>query len=112
MGLADDHGFDHSAISSDQFCKPWNNQLEDSAPKSRKGIDKELAWAEKPYTIDEIGSIFTIQGFDLNYAGVIIGPSATYRNGEIVFDAKASQNYLATNKRKDFRRFCRRKLEA
>nr|WP_269800350.1 DUF2075 domain-containing protein [Bifidobacterium longum] len=111
MGLAEDHGFDHSAISSDQFCKPWNYQLEDSAPKSRKGIDKELAWAEKPYTIDEIGSIFTIQGFDLNYAGVIIGPSVTYRNGGIVFDAKASQNYLATNKRKDLGDFAEENLK-
>ena len=111
MGLADDHGFDHSAISSDQFCKPWNYQLEDSAPKSRKDIDKELSWAEKPYTIDEIGSIFTIQGFDLNYAGVIIGPSVTYRNGGIVFDAKASQNYLATNKRKDLGDFAEENLK-
>ncbi len=99
------------AISSDQFCKPWNYQLEDSAPKSRKGIDKELSWAEKPYTIDEIGSIFTIQGFDLNYAGVIIGPSVTYRNGGIVFDAKASQNYLATNKRKDLGDFAEENLK-
>ena len=111
MGLAEDHGFDHSAISSEQFCKPWNYQLEDSAPKSRKGIDKELSWAEKPYTIDEIGSIFTIQGFDLNYAGVIIGPSVTYRNGGIVFDAKASQNYLATNKRKDLGDFAEENLK-
>jgi DUF2075 family protein len=25
-------------------------------------------------TIDEVGSIYTCQGFDLNYAGIIIGP--------------------------------------
>ncbi len=29
-----------------------------------------LAWAEQPQTINEVGSTFTIQGFDLNYAGV------------------------------------------
>lgn len=31
-------------------------------------------WAEIPQTIDEVGSIYTCQGFDLNYTGIIIGP--------------------------------------
>lgn len=35
-------------------------------------------WAERPETIQEVGSIYTIQGFDLNYAGVILGPSIKY----------------------------------
>lgn len=35
-------------------------------------------WASQPQTINEVGSIYTIQGFDLNYAGVILGPSVTY----------------------------------
>lgn len=92
MGLPDD------GTPAETFCKPWNYQLPDPAAKR---FDKDLAWAEKPYTINEIGSIFTIQGFDLNYAGVIIGPSVQYRNGCIVFDKSASKNYLATNKRRD-----------
>lgn len=35
-------------------------------------------WAERPETLHEVGSIYTIQGFDLNYAGVILGPSIKY----------------------------------
>ncbi|WP_411842453.1 DUF2075 domain-containing protein [Salinicoccus sp. HZC-1] len=35
-------------------------------------------WAEHPETIREVGSIYTIQGFDLNYVGVILGPSVSY----------------------------------
>ncbi len=31
-------------------------------------------WAELPQTIDEVGSIYTCQGFDLNYSGIILGP--------------------------------------
>ncbi len=31
-------------------------------------------WAEIPETINEVGSIYTCQGFDLNYTGIIIGP--------------------------------------
>jgi len=35
-------------------------------------------WALRPETLDEVGSIYTIQGFDLNYAGVILGSSVGY----------------------------------
>ena len=50
-------------------------------------------------TIDEIGSTFSIQGFDLNYAGVILGPSITWRGGKIVIDPAQSKNSKATNRR-------------
>lgn len=36
------------------------------------------AWAELPATINEVGSIYTVQGFDLNYVGVILGPPFDY----------------------------------
>lgn len=39
---------------------------------------EKYAWAERADTINEVGSVYTVQGFDLNYAGVIIGPSITY----------------------------------
>lgn len=35
-------------------------------------------WAEREDSLDEVGSVYTIQGFDLNYAGVILGPSIGY----------------------------------
>lgn len=35
-------------------------------------------WAESEQTINEAGSIYTIQGFDLNYVGVNLGPSIKY----------------------------------
>lgn len=36
------------------------------------------SWAEKLETINEVGSIYTVQGFDLNYVGVILGPPIEY----------------------------------
>ncbi|KRL14105.1 DUF2075 domain-containing protein [Schleiferilactobacillus perolens] len=35
-------------------------------------------WAQLPKTINEVGSIYTIQGFDLNYAGIVLGPAIGY----------------------------------
>lgn len=46
-----------------------------------------------------MGSTFTIQGFDLNYAGVILGPSVKYRNGQIIYDPTASYNKKAIRNR-------------
>ncbi|NLC41296.1 MAG: DUF2075 domain-containing protein [Erysipelothrix sp.] len=35
-------------------------------------------WINSPGSVNEVGSIHTTQGFDLNYVGVIIGPEVTY----------------------------------
>ncbi|MDO5493038.1 MAG: DUF2075 domain-containing protein [Nesterenkonia sp.] len=45
-------------------------------------------WANSPNALDEVGSIHTLQGYDLNYAGVIIGPDLRYdeRTGRTTFD--------------------------
>lgn len=79
--------------------KPWNRELESELSRKEKRSINGLAWAEQPQTIDEVGSTFTIQGFDLNYAGVILGPSVKYRNGRIIFDPSASYNDKAVRNR-------------
>lgn len=47
-------------------------------------------WVTKPYARDEVGSVHTVQGYDLNYAGVIIGPDLRYdpERGQLVFDRR------------------------
>lgn len=75
-----------------KWHKPWNRELEQEMTAKEKRNIKSLSWAEQPQTINEVGSTFTIQGFDLNYAGVILGPSVKYRNGKIVFDP-SEKNY-------------------
>lgn len=75
----------------------WN--LQSKLTRQQKRLNKGLAWAEQPQTLNEVGSTFTIQGFDLNYAGVIIGPSVKYRNGRIVFDKSQSENSKAKQRR-------------
>jgi len=82
-----------------KWHKPWNRELEKELNRIEKRAIKNLAWAEQPQTINEIGSTYTIQGFDLNYAGVILGPSVKYRDGHIVFDPSESCNDKATRNR-------------
>lgn len=82
-----------------KWHKPWNRELESELSQKDKRKISGLAWAEQPQTINEVGSTFTIQGFDLNYAGVILGPSVKYRNGRIIFDPSASHNEKAVRNR-------------
>lgn len=79
------------------FKLPWNTETRLTGSEKRKV--KGLSWAEQEHTINEVGSTFTIQGSDLNYAGVILGPSVKWRDGKVVVDPKASKNKYATNRR-------------
>lgn len=57
-------------------------------------------WINSPTSVNEVGSIHTVQGYDLNYAGVIIGPdlrwdAATRRvvaDRQNYFDKKGMEN--------------------
>ncbi|OFI47719.1 ATP-dependent exonuclease [Floricoccus penangensis] len=92
-----DNGDEFWNVEVDGWKLPWNLQLPQNKEEKRK--NKDLAWAEQRQTINEVGSTFTIQGFDLNYAGVIIGPSVKYRDGKIIYDPKGSKNKKATQRR-------------
>ncbi len=49
---------------------------------------RQRDWISAPGSVQEVGSIHTVQGYDLNYAGVIIGKDLRYDPtvGRIVFD--------------------------
>lgn len=57
-------------------------------------------WIASPKSLEEVGSIHTVQGYDLNYAGVIIGEDLRYDavKGRLVvdrgsyFDKKGKEN--------------------
>ena len=48
----------------------------------------DVDWVNSPKSVNEVGSIHTIQGYDLNYAGVVIGRDLRYDAvaGRVVFD--------------------------
>lgn len=76
------------------FSWPWASKT------NKKAIDIEIEglqfqwnqslndWVNSPNAFHEVGSIHTIQGYDLNYTGVIFGREIDYdkKTGEIVVD--------------------------
>ena len=79
-------------VIAGEWHKPWNNELQKDLNSKQKRKIKDKAWAEQEHTIGEVGSTYTIQGFDLNYAGIILGESVTYRNGKVEFIPSQSSN--------------------
>jgi len=69
------------------YAWPWHTK---PGSKSRQKHDIEIDgleliwnstaqdWVNSPNAINEVGCIHTVQGYDLNYVGVIIGPEFSY----------------------------------
>ena len=58
------------------FQRPWNARHE--AVKLPKNVPKAQFWAHDPNGIDQIGCVYTAQGFEFDYVGVIFGNDITY----------------------------------
>jgi len=63
----------------EDFKRPWNAKPD--AKKLAKGIPKAPLWAYDPNGINQIGCIYTIQGFEFDYVGVIFGKDLVYNFG-------------------------------
>lgn len=59
------------------WSMPWNAKAE--ARRLAPGIPKSDYWASDPAGIDQVGCIYTAQGFEFDYVGVIFGPDLVYR---------------------------------
>ena len=88
------------------FAWPWNSKDDKSAHdieiEGQKLFWNRTAtdWVNSKTSSEEVGSIHTIQGYDLNYAGVIIGPDLGFDSGanritfnrDSYFDVKGREN--------------------
>ncbi|WP_125545617.1 DUF2075 domain-containing protein [Levilactobacillus lindianensis] len=54
-------------VEMDTFNLPWD-----------EWDPQRTHWAKREGSITQVGTIYTLQGFDLNYVGMIIGPSFGY----------------------------------
>jgi DUF2075 family protein len=58
------------------YARPWN--AKSNAARLKKGIPKASFWASDPAGIDQIGCVYTAQGFEFDYVGVIVGLDLRY----------------------------------
>ncbi|PIZ54822.1 ATP/GTP-binding protein, partial [Candidatus Woesearchaeota archaeon CG_4_10_14_0_2_um_filter_57_5] len=58
-------------VSIGDFAMPWETHSKVTPPK---GYVRWYEWAYKPEGIKQVGCIYTAQGFEFDYVGVIVGP--------------------------------------
>ena len=58
------------------YKRPWNARHD--ASRLAPGIPKAHLWAYDPDGIDQVGCVYTAQGFEFDYVGVIFGLDLRY----------------------------------
>jgi hypothetical protein len=84
-------------VAVGEWRRPWNAR--DGARGLAPGIPKAQLWAHDPGGLDQVGCVYTAQGFEFDYIGVIFGGDLRYdldTNGWVgdrkaSFDAKVKQ---------------------
>ena len=97
------------------FAWPWTTKTDKTAydieidGTALRWNSTQTDWIASSKSLDEVGSIHTVQGYDLNYAGVVIGPDLRYdpiRRSVFVdrdsyFDKKGKENNRVLGKTYD-----------
>jgi uncharacterized protein len=74
-----------------EFQRPWNARSD--AGRLAPGIPKEALWANDPKGIEQIGCIYTAQGFEFDYVGVIFGEDLVYDWDTQAWVGQAQRSY-------------------
>ncbi|MBA2694376.1 MAG: DUF2075 domain-containing protein, partial [Actinobacteria bacterium] len=85
-------------IRIDDWTRPWNLR----GDRGVGGAPPAALWATDPAGFDQVGCIYTAQGFEYDHAGVIIGPDLVWRGDRWRSVRQASQDpELRTSKVSD-----------
>lgn len=79
------------------YERPWNARPE--AKKLALNIPKAPLWAYYPSGFEQIGCVYTAQGFEFDYVGVIFGKDLLYNLDQGTWQSDSSQSFDTTVKR-------------
>ncbi len=77
------------------WSMPWNSKSD----RAVNGVPSRLYWATDPAGFDQIGCVYTAQGFEYDWAGVIIGPDLVVRDGRLASVRGSNQDKAMKSKR-------------
>ncbi|WP_406259789.1 DNA/RNA helicase domain-containing protein [Streptomyces nigra] len=70
------------------WARPWNLR----GDRSVSGAPPAALWATDPAGFGQVGCVYTAQGFEYDWSGVIIGPDLVWRGDRWVTDRTASKD--------------------
>lgn len=72
----------------DGWARPWNSPSDRRLP----GAPPAALWATEDGGFNQIGCVYTAQGFEYDWNGVIIGPDLVWRDGRFVSVRRANKD--------------------
>ena len=108
--LSSESNESYSARMTAGFCWPWSDPPPDSSlvhdivingwtrpwnvrgERSVGGAPPASLWATDPAGFDQVGCIYTAQGFEYDWNGVIFGPDLVRRDGRWMAQPRASKD--------------------
>ena len=82
-------GYTYEWVTKDDFDKGYDIVLDNGEFRAKWNMKaNDRSWLAEG-SIDEVGSIHTCQGLDMQYCGVIIGKDLRYEDGHIIYDPNA-----------------------
>jgi hypothetical protein len=77
------------------WARPWNNPEE----RAIGDIPARSLWATQPGGFGQVGCVYTAQGFEYDWNGVIFGPDLVWRHDRFESDKSASRDPAFRGKR-------------
>jgi hypothetical protein len=74
------------------WARPWNAK----GDRSVGGAPPSALWATLDGGFEQIGCVYTAQGFEYDWNGVIVGPDLLYRDGQLITARSASKDPALT----------------
>src|SRR5262249_20938299 len=84
------------------WSMPWNAKPD--AGKLATGIPKSIFWASDSRGINQVGCVYTAQGFEFDYCGVIFGRGLRFDPvaGRWIGDQRESRDPIVSRSREKF----------
>ncbi|MEV7684320.1 DNA/RNA helicase domain-containing protein [Streptomyces bungoensis] len=79
------------------WARPWNLRGE----RSVSGAPPSALWATDPAGFGQVGCVYTAQGFEYDWSGVIIGPDLVWRGDRWITDRTQSKDAVFTKSTSD-----------
>ena len=67
-------------VEIDDWARPWNSKSE----RRIGDVPPSQLWATEDGGFGQVGCVYTAQGFEYDYSGVILGPDFVWRDGGFV----------------------------
>lgn len=103
----DENGDLKKEVQIGSFAMPW--ETKDTIKPRPKGYVQWYEWAYKPEGIKQVGCIYTAQGFEFDYIGVIVGNDLRFKQstGQLYTDVSASKDPMLKKSREGFDEYVR-----